>query len=359
MENYLLYATGGLFLLFLLFLSLYISEKRKSLALKMEEERFRRMKEDAKKSMKNLRKELEERERLLIALPDYLSRLITLRSEDKIKHLFERTLSSILDIEWFETYWWNDAKRKMEPEPHERNHDFVHAVLRDGIPMTREEFLYRATSTSSPDLSLCVPLRAFGRSYGVVCVKETKDLEEKRRFLLLLAQLTASAVDNLYLFKKIEEIANMDPLTHLKNRGYFFHEFERMLEKAKRRIQSLSLLIFDIDHFKKFNDTFGHPAGDEILKRFARVLKEHFTNGLTARYGGEEFVVVLPGVDKEGAYKLAEGLRKHMEEKEKVTVSGGVACYPEDGRDVEEMLKKADDALYKAKKEGRNRIKKA
>jgi diguanylate cyclase (GGDEF)-like protein len=144
--------------------------------------------------------------------------------------------------------------------------------------------------------------------------------------------------------------------------------FEAELEKSRRYNHPLSFIISDIDHFKSFNDTYGHQIGDFVLEETAKVLRTAVRNvDLAARYGGEEFVAVLPETDYKGAFTFAERLRKLIEskvyedqksgQKLRVTVSIGVASYPLHSRDRTEIIKKADAALYIAKESGRNRVK--
>jgi diguanylate cyclase (GGDEF)-like protein len=164
------------------------------------------------------------------------------------------------------------------------------------------------------------------------------------------------------LERKLEFFANYDPLTKTFNRAslrdLFFHI------KDKKEYQPLSLIIFDLDHFKQINDTFGHNIGDKVLKEVARVVRKNLRRGdIFARWGGEEFVILLPNTDLKGAKKVAEKLRIAIEsikipelQGRKVTASFGVTqVYPNEV--LAEAIHRADMALYKAKNEGRNRIK--
>jgi diguanylate cyclase (GGDEF)-like protein len=159
--------------------------------------------------------------------------------------------------------------------------------------------------------------------------------------------------------------AHYDSLTGIYNRGTFLQEFEREVSRAGRAGGAFSLAIFDLDHFKQLNDRFGHPVGDQVLRRFADVLRsgirKHDTVG---RYGGEEFALLMPQTGKDTALRVAERVRSALEtrgvnvegRRVDVTVSGGIATYGLDGHDWDTLLSAADTALYEAKDGGRNRI---
>jgi diguanylate cyclase (GGDEF)-like protein len=171
----------------------------------------------------------------------------------------------------------------------------------------------------------------------------------------------------------LEDRLNHDKLTSLKNRGYFEEKSKAFLvntEKIKqdnRRqwtgFNDISFLFFDIDHFKKINDTYGHDIGDEVLKKVADLLKSSLRVGdIVARWGGEEFVAILLGAKEKDAKTKAEEIRKKVEEMSfdnpadlKITMSIGVAEF-EIGKNFEDMVKHSDEALYKAKETGRNKV---
>lgn len=169
---------------------------------------------------------------------------------------------------------------------------------------------------------------------------------------------------DLFYHKKLYEQATRDALTGLWNRNHFNEEMEKLLSVASRHLRPFSLLLFDIDFFKSVNDTYGHDIGDVVLKKTAEVVS-HSLRGhdVAARYGGEEFIILLPETSIEGALIAAERLRQAVETVDfaplgcprRVTVSIGVAQYPVCGRTGEELIKQADEALYRAKQSGRNR----
>ncbi|HOT76126.1 MAG TPA: sensor domain-containing diguanylate cyclase, partial [Candidatus Wallbacteria bacterium] len=218
----------------------------------------------------------------------------------------------------------------------------------------------------------CAPLKLGDKKLGIINIEkfqeDGKADQEELRMLELISTLSAVAIENSNLFKKTEMLANTDGLTKLYTRRYMENFFEAELEKSRRYGHPLSFIISDIDHFKSFNDTYGHQIGDFVLEEVAKVLKGAVRNvDLAARYGGEEFVAVLPETDYKGAFTFAERFRKLVEgkiyedqktgQKLRVTVSIGVASYPLHSKERTEIIKKADSALYIAKESGRNRVK--
>jgi diguanylate cyclase (GGDEF)-like protein len=174
------------------------------------------------------------------------------------------------------------------------------------------------------------------------------------------------ALANLRLREVLRGQSIRDPMTGLFNRRFMEESLERELRRALRGKQQLALLMLDIDHFKRFNDTFGHQAGDALLRALGNLLKES-TRGqdVVCRYGGEEFAFVLAGASLEAARKRADLLREDIKQLSvqhggqllgAVTLSIGIAVFPDNGDNAENLLKAADDALYRAKKEGRDRI---
>jgi diguanylate cyclase (GGDEF)-like protein len=164
---------------------------------------------------------------------------------------------------------------------------------------------------------------------------------------------------------RLERLAVTDGLTGLFNHRRFQESLQGELLRCERHKRPLAVLMFDVDYFKKVNDSMGHPAGDELLRRLAEVLsKELRQTDLIARYGGEEFAVLLPETTKAEALQVAERMREAVETRineqgkwtQRITVSVGVATFPEDGKGAEVVLEAADQALYVAKRQGRNRV---
>jgi diguanylate cyclase (GGDEF)-like protein len=165
---------------------------------------------------------------------------------------------------------------------------------------------------------------------------------------------------------RLAQLAVTDGLTGLYNHRHFHERLTLEVERSQRSGLPLSLLMLDVDNFKQFNDTFGHPAGDEVLRQLARVLTDtRRANDVVARYGGEEFAVILVDTAKFTAAKVAERVRERIaahdfsdaaQKAGKISVSLGVATFPEDGTDAEALVRSADTALYAAKRAGRNRV---
>ena len=161
--------------------------------------------------------------------------------------------------------------------------------------------------------------------------------------------------------EELERLSASDSLTGLSNRRVLTQRLSEELLRAQRQSHSFTMVMLDVDHFKKYNDTHGHPAGDEVLKKVANILRNCTRAGdCTARYGGEEFAVLLSGKSGDTALQLAERIRERVAAEEfvggKVTISAGIAEFPQHGHTAEAVISSADEALYEAKREGRNRV---
>ncbi len=214
----------------------------------------------------------------------------------------------------------------------------------------------------------CGPLIAGGVIIGAVRVEGLKDYWTTERESLLESYLSgaASALSNLRLLETTKQQANVDELTGIYNRRFLEEYARKLLAMARRKGQPLGFIMMDLDHFKEFNDIYGHEVGDRILRHFAKTATQAMREAnLAARYGGEEFVAILPETDAQGCMRLAERIRLAVErmvmpsgtEKPlpQLTVSLGIAVYPEHGQTLEELLQASDKALYESKRAGRNR----
>ncbi len=214
-----------------------------------------------------------------------------------------------------------------------------------------------------PDMSehgnVILPLKSHDKVVGVLSLyirPETKISELDFMLLTTLANQIGIAVNNARLYEEAKTSALHDHLTGLPNRRFMQIQMEKTVDTSKRYGEYLSVIMLDIDHFKRYNDTLGHVQGDRLLIDLAGILsKEIRSSDFVFRYGGEEFLIILPRTDSKLAYEVAERLRKTVETETEVTVSLGVSTYHE-GSDSEKLIQIADTALYRAKGEGRNRV---
>jgi diguanylate cyclase (GGDEF)-like protein len=211
----------------------------------------------------------------------------------------------------------------------------------------------------------CIPLKVNNITFGVINIVDKIDGSpfEKRDTDLLMAMVNQAAIvlDNTKLFK----LAITDGLTGLYLVRHFRNRLASEEKRAKRYNKIFSILFFDIDHFKKFNDTYGHHIGDEVLKKVAAIFKSSLREGIdiAARYGGEEMIALLPETDIKGAYIVAERLRNAVADHEftgyktslHVTISIGISEFPTSDSNTDELIRKADTALYRSKEGGRNK----
>lgn len=212
-------------------------------------------------------------------------------------------------------------------------------------------------------------LKPFDDLFMVSAVAERAraGLQLEARNRLLTRQLQAYAEELERLNRELKRSADRDGLTGLFNHRYFHHALELEVARATRRRSPFSLVLLDVDHFKNYNDSQGHPAGDEVLRILAGVLRENIEqDAMCARYGGEEFAVIMPDTDRDTAIRNAERIRtavasmpavgREAQPLGAITASLGVATYPDDGREPGTLVQCADAALYEAKRAGRNRV---
>jgi diguanylate cyclase (GGDEF)-like protein len=214
----------------------------------------------------------------------------------------------------------------------------------------------------------CGPLIAGGIIIGAVRLEGARGFWTPERESLLESYLSgaASVLSNLRLLQTMREQANVDPLTGLYNRRFCEDYARKLMAMARRKETPLGFIMMDLDHFKSFNDIYGHEVGDRILRHFAKTATQAMREtNLTARFGGEEFVVLLPDTGPEDCHMVAERIRKavaHMtvpsgtdKPLPQITVSLGIAAYPNHGTTLDEVLQASDRALYDSKRAGRNR----
>ena len=220
---------------------------------------------------------------------------------------------------------------------------------------------------------LVLPLFVHNRVVGAMQLFGERDdcfTQEDVQLLWILSLISESMLARDYSNESLLRTAFTDFLTGLKTRGYFEQQLDLELARAGRRDTALALLMIDIDHFKRLNDTHGHPAGDAVLRDFAAILTGDLRQiDLAARYGGEEFILLLPETTQEGAMLVAQRLRHAVDEAkfrisssemgpipEHLTISVGISIFPDDAMRKSELLEAADAALYEAKSRGRNTV---
>ncbi len=213
---------------------------------------------------------------------------------------------------------------------------------------------------------LCIPLLSFGQVVGVLCLESANQNAFDQADIPALesvADICANAIQNAHYFERVRHMAYVDGLTGVFNRRYFEIRVQEEIERAKRYEGAVSLIMIDIDHFKRLNDEFGHLMGDDVLRQISTIFQQNLRKvDVACRYGGEEFAIIVPETTGEDAYYVAEKLRKVVQGTafpglpRPVLISAGVASYPANGSNRDELVKAADEALYGAKQSGRNTV---
>jgi diguanylate cyclase (GGDEF)-like protein len=229
----------------------------------------------------------------------------------------------------------------------------------------------RSRVSSEPEYDIVAPMMAGNETIGVLAVSRPERHHQTERDVLeMIARIGALTSVNVRAYQDKAVQADVDKLTRILNKGALLQRLGLATHQARERGGQVSVFIFDLDNFKVYNDTNGHLAGDRLLSRLAGLVKETVrADDVFGRFGGEEFLLVMPGRSRAQALTAASMVRKTIEEFDfeggetqplgRVTISGGVACFPEDAPDSVELLRVADEALYRAKQDGRNRVEEA
>lgn len=234
-------------------------------------------------------------------------------------------------------------------------------------PPAERQAIHALPSAGAPT-AICAPMVHQGRLFGILTLDAPAHRSPHLKNLLsAVADLAAIALHNAHLMGRFAQRAETDGLTGLFSRRAFAVRLAEEITRCRNFGDHVSLLMLDVDHFKHYNDTNGHPAGDVVLRRVADLLRQSFRKtDMVARYGGEEFAVIIPGLRKDHATILADRLRARIEGTDfphgagqplgRVTVSAGVASFPQDTTTGDDLVHSADQALYEAKRAGRNRV---
>lgn len=223
-----------------------------------------------------------------------------------------------------------------------------------------------------PEEFVTVPIKAKDKIIGVLFADNPYThkpiTNDDIRMLTMFANQAGLAIENSQLYEQTLIRSHSDSLTGLLNHGYFQYRLQEEINSAKETNKPLSIIMADLDNFKMYNDTLGHQEGDQILKQIASILNSAVQNqGYACRYGGEEFAILLPQTNKTESYIIAENIRKQIEEynfphknntnvKQQLTISIGIASFPQDGDSKESLISYVDKALYNAKYKGKNCI---
>ena len=240
------------------------------------------------------------------------------------------------------------------------------------IPDVRSspDFLHYGGRRTDVRSFMCVPLVSKGKNIGVLMLNHPEPNAFEPELLptmRVLASYLAIAIENAGMFGVVKSLAEKDSLTLLYNHGSFHEKLAIELERANRYVRPMAVIMLDLDHFKEINDRYGHPAGDAVLRKLASFLRERTrSTDAVVRYGGEEFAVLMATAESDVAFEQFDRIRAELEKTPfvvpgqadpiYVTISGGVATYPQDGQTFLDLIAVADAGLYHAKENGRNRI---
>ena len=385
-------AVLGLVVGFILAASIVGSSRARSVREALDQERA-----DSERALARLRRELQDLEtrtrdqaEVFHILPDLVRQMFAVGTRRNVPPVALKLLTHLFDPAQAAVFHARPTDRKLTllagsglPSSISTGHEIEYGegrigyVAENGLALEEADFR-NATATTRRHLEatahrellaeVVAPIESMGGVIGVMFIGGARRLQgQEKRLLKMVADFTALAIAHVSKLKNVQESADIDGLTGTYNKRYFQKQLGDEIHRAEREHGSVSLFIMDIDHFKNYNDTHGHLEGDEVLKKVGLLLKGSIReDDLAARYGGEEFVVLYPGAPKALAYKLAQGLRKAIESHPfaygsqqplgALTISGGVATFPEDALSGVELIRAADQALYEAKKDGRNRV---
>ncbi len=347
---------------------------------------------DMRRALRRMEQEVNEMTLFFVALPDLIKQLNDNRDKRHIAPLLLRLLDVIFEPGQICIFYrsaredgvFKLAASKGLPRAIEDKGLLVRAgegrvgfVAEHQMVMDARDFVTSPSfhgdgpgSTGRIQIDLIAPMLDADdhRTIGIITVGNlTRTPRNEKKMIKMVADLGSMGIKNADYHQRIQTQANEDSLTKLYNKRFGADQLSLSINRAEKENKPLSIFLFDIDHFKTYNDTNGHLEGDEVLRQIGRLVAGTIrADDFAARFGGEEFLVVFQDTDKEGALIAADKLRRqvesfpfpHQEHQPggKLTISGGVAAFRTDSRSSTELIRLADEALYEAKKEGRNRV---
>jgi diguanylate cyclase (GGDEF)-like protein len=312
--------------------------------------------------------------------------LTELMSVDNVVDRLLEIARSVLDYPIFEIYTWNPKARVLslngrvdhlettrfyKPQQVELTNTMQRALNLDQVVSVRDHHQGRSSMGGNPQRSeLIVPMVSEGKTVGLLSAKSPKAgafSNHDERILSILAASTALSLINADLHERVERMTIVDELTEVANYRHFRSRLEDERRRSVRYSQPLSLVMVDIDWFKRLNDQHGHETGNVALRGLAQVINGCIRDvDILARYGGEEFIIILPQTGLTEARVIGERIRRQVEQTKfgvgadgqpiRMTVSIGISCFPENGRPEDELVQTVDRALYHAKGKGKNLV---
>ncbi len=327
---------------------------------------------------------LEELNRSYLHLVTNISHVVkkinAKQSLEEIVFIFSHLVRNIVETDTVEFYVFDQPNNLLKRIPIRggkgkalptcpMGRGLVGRAASDEVITTRDYFNRQQGSVASDDenLWMAAPIIYEKRLLGVIAIGKPKLSDGANHLLRIIAEISGVALYNQLFLTDAKQKADTDPLTGLYNRRYFHQIARKYVEKAITDQTPISVFLFDIDNFKHYNDSNGHEEGDKLLMELSQLVQDYTRKtSVVARYGGEEFIVLLPGISAAEAFKYAERLREaiathpfpHRENQpfEFLSISGGIASFPDHERSIQGVIRLADEALYRAKEAGRNRV---
>ncbi len=349
------------------------AEIEKNYNKKLGFEEHKRM--ELQREIEILKYEKERHIQFVISIPEIVKNLASNQSfEETVSSIFH-LIRSLIDPEIIKLYMLDRAANSLFLVHAYGSGEESKSILNIGegiigVAAENKMLVLRTAQLSDAydGIDIAVPILFKERLLGAIGLGKIKEKGgNEKRFISMIADLAGISLQSSTYLKMVKEEASTDSLTGLHNRRYLFETAKEIVQKAIARHSPVSVFIFDIDHFKRYNDLNGHSEGDHLLVELSKLLKENSRGtDVVARFGGEEFIVLMPDTDKDSASRYAEKIRKLIEEHPfnhremqpagYVSISGGVAAFPFDGNSLSAVIRRSDEALYESKRSGRNRI---